>query len=97
VSTRAEQRDGHTEGYWISVRDNGPGIEEEDLDNLFLEGYSTKFDLRTGNILRGLGLCLVKDFVENDFHGRIEIDTQVGKYTDFRIWIPEEMTREVGM
>lgn len=94
VSTRAElQEDGEITGYWISVRDNGPGIEEEDLDNLFLEGYSTKFDPRTGNILRGLGLCLVKDFVENDFHGRLEIDTEVGKYADFRIRIPVEMTK----
>ena len=75
-------------GYIISVRDNGPGMSEEEIENSFLEGYSTKFDPVTGNIERGLGLCLVKDYVENDFNGRIDVESKVGKYTEFTISLP---------
>ena len=77
--------------YVISVRDNGPGIPEDEIGNIFLEGYSTKFDPVTGNIERGLGLSLVKDYVENDFGGEIKIDSQVGKYTVFTVTIPKGM------
>lgn len=77
--------------YVISVRDNGPGIPKDEIGNIFLEGYSTKFDPVTGNIERGLGLSLVKDYVENDFGGEIKIDSQVGKYTVFTLTIPKGM------
>ena len=70
--------------------DDGPGIEEEDLDTIFLEGYSTKFDEKTGNIMRGLGLSLVRDFVENDYGGRITVRSTPGEFTEFRIAIPRE-------
>ena len=78
------------EEYRISVRDNGPGISEEELENIFLEGYSTKFDPVTGNIERGLRLSLVKDYIENDFNGWIETRSEVGKYTEFVLIIPYE-------
>ncbi len=75
---------------YLSVWDDGPGIEEEDLDTIFLEGYSTKFDEKTGNIMRGLGLSLVRDFVENDYGGRITVRSTPGEFTEFRIAIPRE-------
>ena len=72
----------------IHVRDNGPGIEPDDLETIFLDGYSTKFD-ETGNIMRGLGLSLVKDYVENIFDGSINISSNPGEYTDFCLTIPK--------
>ncbi len=72
----------------IRVKDDGPGIPKEEIDNIFLEGYSTKFNPETGNIERGLGLCLVKDYVENDFGGRLEIASEVGKFTEFTLLLP---------
>lgn len=72
----------------IHVRDNGPGIEPDDLETIFLDGYSTKFD-ETGNIMRGLGLSLVKDYVENIFDGSISISSNPGEYTDFCLTIPK--------
>lgn len=79
-----------TSAYRVSVRDNGPGIPEDQMKDIFLEGYSTKFDPVTGNIERGLGLSLVKDFVENDFNGRISIESEVGKYTEFILELPAD-------
>ena len=89
VMTVSEVRKKDGGGHQITVWDNGPGIPEENMESLFLEGFSTKFDLKTGNIQRGLGLCLVKDYVENDFGGRLTIDSVVGEYTQFTIWLPD--------
>ncbi len=79
--------------YQITVRDNGPGIAPEDMDNLFMEGYSTKFDPKTGNIQRGLGLCLVRDYVENEFCGELSVRSQPGEFTEFEMRIPGEAIR----
>lgn len=76
--------------YRIAVRDSGPGISKEAMNDVFMEGYSTKFDSKTGNIQRGLGLSLVKDYIENDFGGSISIESEPGAFTEFRICIPAD-------
>lgn len=87
------------ENYVLEVKDNGPGIDRDDLETVFFDGYSTKFNLETGNVQRGLGLTLVKDYVENIFHGTIEVHSEKGRGTEFVITIPktsfEEETDEV--
>lgn len=76
------------ESYVISVRDNGSGIAESALEAIFYEGYSTKFNEATGNVQRGIGLPLVKDYVENYFHGEIRVQSEKGKFTEFTVTIP---------
>ena len=71
------------EAYLLLVRDNGPGIRGEDMETIFFDGYSTKFDARTGNVQRGVGLTVVKDYVENYFHGSIRVESEVGRFTQF--------------
>lgn len=78
----------------ITVRDNGKGIKTEQLNHIYMEGYSTKFDNETGNIQRGLGLNLVKDYVENIFDGEIEVKSEYGKYTEMKITFPYESFEE---
>ena len=75
--------------YEIIVRDDGPGIPQDEIGNIFLEGYSTKFNYITGYIQRGLGLSVVRDYIEQDFHGTIRVDSTVGEGTTFTIVIPE--------
>lgn len=82
------------ESYILEVKDNGPGIDEDDLETVFFDGYSTKFNLETGNVQRGLGLTLVKDYVENIFHGVIEVYSEKGKYTKFVITLPKTSFEE---
>lgn len=77
-------------GYVIEESDNGPGMSEECLQSIFLDGFSTKFDDKTGNIQRGLGLPLVKDYVEKKFKGTIQAESKEGSYTRFLIRIPTE-------
>ena len=81
----------------IEVEDNGPGIDEADIETIFLPGYSTKMNMDTGIVQRGLGLSLVRDYVENDFGGRIKVKNRKEGGTRFVIEIPpgnfEEETR----
>lgn len=73
----------------IFVSDNGSGINIENVGFIFRPGYSTKYDLVTGNSNRGIGLTLVKDIVENHFKGTIEVTSEMGVGTRFEITIPK--------
>lgn len=67
----------------ITVRDNGPGIEEDVRGKVFDLFYRGSFRSR-GN---GLGLYLVKKVTEK-MHGSVEMNTKVGEYTEFKVLIP---------
>jgi len=69
----------------LTVRDNGPGISERAMHNLFQVGYSTKFDPETGNINRGVGLPAVQYMVE-ELGGEIRVDSDKGAC--FQVLIP---------
>ncbi|WP_324824274.1 ATP-binding protein [Sinanaerobacter sp. ZZT-01] len=75
-------------GYcFISVEDNGSGISRENLEYIFNMGFSTKFNVETGDICRGIGLYHVKDIVEGIFSGEISVNSELGKGTKFTIQI----------
>lgn len=76
------------EHYLFEITDNGPGIPEENLFQIFNPGFSTKINFQTGEISRGLGLNLVEDIVKNQFHGTIKVESQPGK-TTFYLSIPK--------
>ena len=71
----------------IEIKDNGPGIPEDDLEYIYVPGYSTKYDEETGDINRGVGLTLAKDLLESQFDGHIEVES-TGKGTTFTLWFP---------
>lgn len=79
--------------YYINVYDNGRGISEKNLSSIFLDGFSTKFDEKTGKIQRGLGLSLVKHYVEDFFCGSMDVESSEGEYTRFVIRIPTDTVR----
>ena len=74
--------------YIFCVTDDGPGISSRHLPNIFKMGYSTKFDHKTGNIFRGVGLYGVKMTVEEQFKGSIEVRSEQGSGTAFTVMIP---------
>ena len=78
--------------YHLEISDNGPGIPLEDLDQIFLPGFSTKINYDTGEINRGLGLNLVQDLVEQQWKGKIDVQSEPGN-TTFLIDIPKEEWR----
>ncbi|RZL14587.1 MAG: ATP-binding protein [Pedobacter sp.] len=66
----------------ISVSDNGMGIAKEDLTNIF-----TKYERVNKNIEgTGIGLYLVKEIV-NFSGGRIEVESELGKGSVFKIYL----------
>ncbi len=67
----------------LSVKDTGSGMPEEVLKRIFEPFYTTK---REGEGT-GLGLSLSRSIVEG-FGGRIEVSTQVGKGSEFRVVLP---------
>jgi signal transduction histidine kinase/ligand-binding sensor domain-containing protein len=75
-------------GYCIlSIKDNGIGIPAEKLKHLFSidTAHKTKgTDQEPGT---GLGLILCKEFIEKH-GGRLEVVSEVGKGSEFRVLIP---------
>jgi len=71
----------------LKVLDNGTGIDEEVLPYIFNIGFSTKFDEDTGAMSTGIGLCHVKNLLE-DLQGTIEVKSEINKGTEFTINIP---------
>lgn len=71
----------------LIVQDTGIGIEAEDIPHLF-ERFFRGRNVRQSDIHgTGLGLSIVKEIV--DFHGgEIEIESQIGKGTTFKVWLP---------
>jgi signal transduction histidine kinase len=68
----------------IRVRDNGTGIPTEIQDKLFQPFFTTK---PTGEGT-GLGLSISYDIVTLQHGGTIEIDSEVGQFTEFTIRLP---------
>lgn len=90
VRERLQKEQGNPPYYILEVEDDGPGITENQLKKIYRIGYSTKFDGKTGNIYRGVGLAGVKQTVEEYFGGNISVESEPGERTCFRVTIPEE-------
>ncbi|SHJ11579.1 Signal transduction histidine kinase [Dethiosulfatibacter aminovorans DSM 17477] len=67
----------------VKIKDNGCGIEEKDLKNIFLPFYTTK----TEGDGTGLGLSVVADIIKNH-KGEIYVDSKVGEGTSFYVYLP---------
>lgn len=77
---------GKNEGDWVvyCVSDNGIGIEQDNLQNIFNIFYRGN---RNGNEGEGIGLTIVKRII--DCHnGQIRVESEVGKGSQFIVSIP---------
>lgn len=71
------------------IEDNGVGIPEEDLPQLFERFYRVNKDRSRATGGSGLGLAIAKEIVA--MHGgRISVESQVGVGSTFRIRLPKE-------
>jgi two-component system, NtrC family, sensor kinase len=68
----------------IRIRDNGTGIPPEVKEKMFNPFYTTK----PAGEGTGLGLSLSHDIIVKQHAGSIEVDTQPGQFTEFRITLP---------
>jgi signal transduction histidine kinase len=67
----------------ISIRNNGPKIEKEVLDNMFKKFYTTKSQQKG----TGLGLSIVRRII-NDHDGQIVVSSDED-WTTFEILLPK--------
>ena len=68
----------------IRIRDNGTGIPPEVKEKMFNPFFTTK----PAGEGTGLGLSLSHDIIVKQHGGSIEVDTQPGAFTEFRIVLP---------
>jgi len=71
----------------LLVSDDGMGIDEDILDYIFNVGFSTKFNSDTGAMSTGIGLCHVKNLIE-DLGGTIQVESNINEGTKFIVKIP---------
>ena len=77
------------EGPFVKIRfaDTGIGISEEGQKRLFTEFFREKSTETRHVVGTGLGLSIVKSIVDI-YHGRIEVESQLGKGSVFSGWLP---------
>jgi len=68
----------------IRIRDNGTGIAPEVKEKMFNPFFTTK----PAGEGTGLGLSLSYDIIVKQHAGSIEVDTQPGEFTEFKIVLP---------
>ncbi len=70
----------------IKIKDNGIGIKPKELKHIFEPFYSTKQESFRGGM--GIGLDIVKSYVEQDFKGSIKASSNLDSGTEFTLIIP---------
>jgi two-component system, NtrC family, sensor kinase len=68
----------------IRIRDNGTGIPPEVKDKMFNQFFTTK---PAGEGI-GLGLSINHDIIVKQHAGSIEVDTEPGAFTEFKVVLP---------
>ncbi|MFL6819070.1 MAG: sensor histidine kinase, partial [Bradyrhizobium sp.] len=68
----------------IRIRDNGTGIPTEVQQKIFNPFFTTK----PAGEGTGLGLSMAHDIIVKQHGGRIDVETEVGQFTEFTIVLP---------
>ena len=69
----------------VQISDTGAGIKSENLSKVFDTGFTTK----VVGVGTGLGLAICSKIIQ-DHHGRIEVESEVGRGTTFTVSLPIE-------
>jgi len=77
--------EGHEKKVTVTVRDNGTGMPDEILKKIFDPFFTTK----SGTQGTGLGLSISHEIIQ-EHGGRIEVETEDGEGTEFRITLPRK-------
>ncbi|MEJ2759402.1 MAG: sensor histidine kinase [Anaerolineales bacterium] len=75
----------------VHIRDNGEGIPENDLPHIFESFYRGEKSRSRATGGAGLGLAIARGVVQAH-GGDIQVDSTVGKGTEFTFWIGKEIS-----
>jgi signal transduction histidine kinase len=78
----------------IRIADTGVGIPPEQLRMIFEPFYTTKNPDENGHGGTGLGLSVCRQIIEQH-HGRIRVQSEVGKGSTFTVKLPMHLAEEV--
>jgi GAF domain-containing protein len=73
----------------IRIRDNGTGIPAEVKEKMFNPFFTTK----PAGEGTGLGLSMSHDIIVKQHGGRIDVETEPGRFTEFTILLPRTIRR----
>ena len=73
------------------VRDEGPGIPEQELGKLFAPFEKLSNSPTGGEKSTGLGMAIVKKFIDGH-KGQISVQSKVGEGTEFKVSLPINST-----
>lgn len=92
LETATREREGQS---WVTftVRDNGPGIPDDELSHIFDRFYRGEKARTSGISGTGLGLPISREIVERH-GGRITVETKPGEGSAFTVWLPPAPTLE---
>ncbi|WP_420127351.1 sensor histidine kinase [Longimicrobium sp.] len=85
IRVDACRRDG---GIEVEVEDTGVGIAPEKLPRIFEKFYQVENDVQPRSVGSGLGLAIAREIVEAH-GGTIGAESEEGKGTRFRVFLPE--------
>lgn len=88
VEMRVEVRDSWLDHIVFEIRDNGSGMDAQTLQKIFDPFFTTK--AAAGGT--GLGLYVTHSLVES-LRGRIEVESEAGKGSTFRVILPDKERR----
>lgn len=71
----------------MSIKDNGPGIKEEHLKNIFERFYRVDKERTKDLMSTGLGLAIAKEIIEAH-NGKIGVESVIDKGSEFIIKLP---------
>ena len=74
----------------IRVKDNGTGIPQQDLEKVFIPFHTGK----PSGEGTGLGLYFTYEIIVNEHRGKISVDSEIGKYTEFLIVLPKKFRQQ---
>ncbi len=76
------------DGILLEVEDQGPGINPEELARIFDRFKRLENKINSINRGNGLGLCVIRSLTDI-LNGRLEVDSEPGKGSVFRIFLPK--------
>ncbi len=80
------------EQVWVEIEDTGKGIAPKNLKRIFEPFFTTK-PVGSGT---GLGLSLSYSIIQKH-HGHIEVNSELGIGTRFRVWLPIKQQEKLEM